>query len=460
MKRPPNVEAFLFILLLLSGKLLFMKLVFTFFFVFAHHLLFCQSFTSFFIGDTADVDIDSHFGILLAGGATDNDNAMTWFLNRANGGDVLVIRASGADGYNEYLFSDLGVEVNSVETIRFESAAASEDPYVLQQIANAEAIFIAGGDQWNYISYWKDTAVEVLLNEHVVNKQAVIGGTSAGMAVLGGHYFSAQNGTVYSEDALENPFMGNMTIGHWDFLMLPFLEHVITDTHYDDPDRRGRHLAFLSRIYADGYPLALGIACNEYVATVIDENGVAYAYGEWPDYEEFVYFIRHGCQPEFIPEVCSPDQPLTWNRDEEATFVCRINATESGSNFFSLNDWMTWNGGDWQEWWVQDGIANFNEVSFGPTCPLEQVTQLAELKQGGTMVVPSLADEFVMVRTKADHLGAVWTLVEPSGKVVLHGKLTETAMRLDLSGFPNGMYFFECNHEIEKVVVAHHCCND
>jgi hypothetical protein len=37
-------------------------------------------------------------------------------------------------------------------------------------------------------------------------------------------------------------------------------------------------LAFMARIYADGYPQSLGIACNEYVATVIDENGVAYAY--------------------------------------------------------------------------------------------------------------------------------------------------------------------------------------
>ena len=41
------------------------------------------------------------------GGASEDDNAMKWFLERANGGDVLVLRATGADGYNDYLFSSL-----------------------------------------------------------------------------------------------------------------------------------------------------------------------------------------------------------------------------------------------------------------------------------------------------------------------------------------------------------------
>jgi cyanophycinase-like exopeptidase len=432
-----------------------MKILYSVLIVIGCSKAFSQSYTSFFTGDTTDVTPDPQFGILLAGGATDNDNAMSWFLNRSNGGDVLVIRASGADGYNDYLFSELGVDVNSVETIRFENAAASEEPYVLQQIANAEAIFIAGGDQWNYISYWKDNAVEDLLNAHVNVKQAVIGGTSAGMAILGGHYFSAENGTVYTDDALANPFNSDMTIGHQDFLMLPFLENVITDTHYDDPDRRGRHMAFLSRIYADGYPQALGIACNEYVATVIDENGIAYAYGEWPEYEEYVYFLRHGCQPELTPEICSPDQPLTWNRSEEALFVCRMNATLEGVNFFSLTDWMTMNGGNWQEWWSEQGVANYNEVSFGPPCPLELVSSISEMSTSGSKVVPTLADEFVLVRSKADEFGQPWKLMDLNGKVIFNGLIDATSMRLDLRTLANGAYLFESGAKAQKFVVAH-----
>jgi cyanophycinase-like exopeptidase len=80
---------------------------------------------------------------------------MKWFLERADGGDVVVIRVSGEDGYNDYLYSDLGIEINSVETILFNSADASNDDYVINQIENAEALWIAGGDQWDYVSYWK-----------------------------------------------------------------------------------------------------------------------------------------------------------------------------------------------------------------------------------------------------------------------------------------------------------------
>lgn len=432
-----------------------MKTTTTFIFLFCLNLAFAQSYTSFFTGDTTDVSTDPQFGILLAGGATDNDNAMTWFLNRANGGDVLIIRASGADGYNDYLFSDLGVTVNSVETIRFEDASASQDPYVLQQIANAEAIFIAGGDQAVYVDYWKDTEVETLLNAHVNIKQATIGGTSAGMAILGGHYFSADNGTVYSDPALADPFNAQMTIGHQDFLMLPFLHDVITDTHYDDPDRRGRHLAFLSRIYADGYPMALGIACNEYVATVIDENGVAWAYGEWPEYEEYVYFLRHGCQDELIPENCLSGQPLTWNQNEQAILACRINATLDGANLFSLTDWMTWNGGDWQEWWVQDGTPTFDEVSFGPTCPLQPVTNVDDLKRSSFNLMPSPADDFLLVRTLADELNMAWSITDIHGNSIAAGVLKDTSFRIDTSDWAAGTYFFKSNDVVQRLIVVH-----
>lgn len=103
-----------------------------------------QSYTSYLTGDSSDVVTNPAPGLVLMGGGGENDQAMTWFLNRADGGDVLVIRASGADGYNDYLFSELGVSVNSVETIVFNEASAAEDPYVLSRITQAEALWIAG----------------------------------------------------------------------------------------------------------------------------------------------------------------------------------------------------------------------------------------------------------------------------------------------------------------------------
>ncbi|MGB1051122.1 MAG: hypothetical protein ACPGYF_04110, partial [Chitinophagales bacterium] len=68
-----------------------------------------QDYTSYFTGSTEDTVTSPLGGVCLMGGATEDDNAMQWFLEQANGGDVLVLRASGSDGYNQYLYNDLGV---------------------------------------------------------------------------------------------------------------------------------------------------------------------------------------------------------------------------------------------------------------------------------------------------------------------------------------------------------------
>ena len=96
-------------------------------------LSFSQSYTSFFTGSTTDVETNPLGGVCLMGGASEDDEAMKWFLNRASGGDILVLRASGSDGYNDYLYTDLGIAVNSVETIRFNDGSANTDPYVLDK---------------------------------------------------------------------------------------------------------------------------------------------------------------------------------------------------------------------------------------------------------------------------------------------------------------------------------------
>ena len=104
-----------------------------------------QNYTSYFTGDTADVSVNTIPGIVLMGGASENDSAMIWFLEQSGGGDVVVLRASGSNGYNNYMYSQLGVVVNSVQTIVFNQAAASFDHYVIRQLANAEALWFAGG---------------------------------------------------------------------------------------------------------------------------------------------------------------------------------------------------------------------------------------------------------------------------------------------------------------------------
>jgi len=294
-----------------------------------------QSYTSYFTGNNIDVVSEPEGGICLMGGATEDDRAMTWFLERANGGDVLVIRASGSNGYNDYLYSELGVGINSVETIVFNSAAASTDAYVLERLSKAEAIWLEGGDQWNYVSYWRNSAVDSIINDGIVNRNIVIGGTSAGMAVMGKYYFSAQNGSMTSAEGLADPY--NIyegladpyniyaSVDSTDFFHNDILHDVITDTHFDDPDRKGRMVSFLARIITDYGVVGKGIACDEYTAVCIDTEGIARVYGEYPESDDNAYFIQPNCEIEVMgPEQCSIGSPLIWNRGGQALKIYKI----------------------------------------------------------------------------------------------------------------------------------------
>ncbi|MBN9131758.1 MAG: hypothetical protein J0H48_00085 [Nitrosospira multiformis] len=81
---------------------------------------------------------------LLMGGGPDVDAAFKWMIRKAGGGDFVVIRASGADGYNQYVY-DMG-GIDSIETLVIKTREAASDPFVLDRIKKAEILFIAGGD--------------------------------------------------------------------------------------------------------------------------------------------------------------------------------------------------------------------------------------------------------------------------------------------------------------------------
>ena len=323
-------------------------------------------YTSYFTGNKMDKEVQPTFGITMMGGRSEHDEAMKWFLQKANGGDILVLRASGSDGYNKYLFSELGITVNSVESIVIDNEEAAHHPYVVERIKKAEAIWMAGGNQWNYIHFWGNSPMKAALNAHISVKKGAIGGTSAGMAVLGDWYFSAQNGSITSEEALSNPYDEKVTLGN-SFLNIQVLENTITDTHYANRNRQGRHTSFMAKIAQESAQQVYGIACDEYTAVCIDETGLARIFGHYPEKTEAVYFIQTSCIDNNSPEKLSQGEPLTWNRNKSALSVYKVIANESGTQTFNLNDWKTGNGGEWKHWYVQESKWQERPGSQ-PTC--------------------------------------------------------------------------------------------
>ena len=90
------------------------------------------------------------------------------------GGDFLILRAKGDDDYNPYVKGLCNA--NSVATLIIPDRAAAQEAAVAEIIRTAEAVFIAGGDQANYIRGWKGTAVEKTINQGIAEGKP-IGGT-------------------------------------------------------------------------------------------------------------------------------------------------------------------------------------------------------------------------------------------------------------------------------------------
>jgi beta-aspartyl-peptidase (threonine type) len=210
--------------------------------------------------------------LLLMGGGEWPHAAFAWLAAKAGHGHFLILRASGADDLQQELYRDVG-GVASVQTLVFHSRAAASDPRVLEIVRQADGIFIAGGDQANYVRFWKGTPLNALLDRHVADGKP-IGGSSAGLAILGGHAYGAlDGGSITSAEALADPLGKGVTLVDG-FLHMPRLQQVITDTHFDARARQGRLIAFLARLRHEGHPDVVGLGVDEGTVLAVDGNGI------------------------------------------------------------------------------------------------------------------------------------------------------------------------------------------
>ena len=264
----------------------------------------------FLTGNPENVEVQTRGLIVMQGGGDDVDENYIRMGAKGGGGDFVVLRASGTDEYNEYIFGLC--QCDSVETLVFEGREAASDPFVIQVIRNADALFIAGGDQSNYVKYWQNTPVQDAIN-HVVAKPAPIGGTSAGMAVMGEYVYSAMTESVTTESGLGNPFNADLTLAR-DFLKLPWMENIITDQHLQERHRIGRTIAFMARLVEDGWTgQARAIAADRETAVHVDpQTGQATVYATADHETPYAYFMRTTGKP----EQCAAGLPLTYRNIE------------------------------------------------------------------------------------------------------------------------------------------------
>ena len=125
-----------------------------------------------------------------------------------------------------------------------------------------------------------------------------------------------------SSESLADPFNRYITLAR-DFVNISVLQGMIDDPHFVTRDRMGRDLAFLCRVYSNGWSAApRDITIDERTALLIDASGNGSVVGT-----STVYFM----QAPGAPQVCQPGTPLTYQN----IAVYRITA----GGTFNLGKW-------------------------------------------------------------------------------------------------------------------------
>jgi cyanophycinase-like exopeptidase len=245
--------------------------------------------------------------------------------------------------------------LSSVETLIIPSTKAANDPELIKVLARANAVFIAGGDQSDYIKFWKGTRLEHKLKEMMKNN-VPIGGTSAGLAVMGQFDYSALHASITSSEAMSNPYDKNITFDPnplsltGGFIAPPELAYMIFDSHFDSRDRMGRLITFISRTVAPDKQFgcsggilkagtgstssARGIGIGVETALLVQGNGANLPVTARrvtnisTTSESAVYFVR----PSVAPSLCANKKPLTIHTVE-------VKKLADSNTVFNLSEW-------------------------------------------------------------------------------------------------------------------------
>lgn len=211
--------------------------------------------------------------ICAIGGGSENyndwsDEPYRWIVQKSDSGKIIILSYANATNWLPNYFMWLGADTAYNKTISSTSVANLQTTY--DELITARAIFIRGGDQYQYIKLWKGTKTEEAI-KYVFQNGGVIAGTSAGAMILGELDFSAQNGSVFPDEALLNPFNSKMKFEN-NFLNL--MSNVLFDTHLMERGRHGRLIGFIYNIFYTYGKKIIGVGIDDRTAICISPDGI------------------------------------------------------------------------------------------------------------------------------------------------------------------------------------------
>lgn len=216
--------------------------------------------------------------LLLMGGGSEttngwSDSAFLWALSQVNNKKVVVISYDAPSNYIKDRFKALGAAYSRNFQINSVSSANLQSTY--DTIISYDIVFLKGGDQANYYETYKNTLTQQAL-QWVYNNGGLLAGTSAGTAILSSIVFTAENGSVYPDECIQNPQLSYIVLKN-DFLST--LPDYIFDSHFIERGRLGRLAAFMANWYFNHSVLIKGIGVDDKTAIGITANGIGHVMG-------------------------------------------------------------------------------------------------------------------------------------------------------------------------------------
>jgi len=196
-----------------------------------------------------------------------------WMLEKGGFGDVLVLGTSGSDLQVANTFVQLGAA--SADNLAIGPVNADTQS-VYDAIVAADIVWLRGGDQYQYVNIWNDTLTEQAIRD-LYTSGGVIGGTSAGLHVLGEVIFDAEAGSLQPKQALQNAYHPFITLTD-DFLELT--PGVLFDSHFTERGRVARLAVLLARHFEDTGEDVLGIGVDDRTALCVNPDLTAEVRGE------------------------------------------------------------------------------------------------------------------------------------------------------------------------------------
>jgi len=231
-----------------------------------------RSFITLLLFITISFTIHSQGYICAVGGGGENysdwsDAPYAWVVEKSGNGKVIVLSVNDETTWIPNYFISKGASWSSNLKINTRDLANSQAVY--DSIVSASAVFIKGGDQYNYINYWKGTLTENAIRA-VWQRGGVVAGTSAGAMVLSEFIISAKYGSLNPESALSNPFT---QAGYIETDFLGLAPGTIFDTHFIERARHGRLVAQMVKLFSEGNTSVRGVGIDDRTAICISPNG-------------------------------------------------------------------------------------------------------------------------------------------------------------------------------------------